>query len=281
MLGVSLKTLYNRLAEYQSGEIAAHGVTMNIATAAAFSQPRTSPTTMIRILIADDHAIVRAGLKQFIADQPDMQVAGEAATGSEAIALVRASEFDVVLLDISMPDKNGIDTLKTLKQVRPELPILMLSGYAEDQYAVNLLRAGAAGYLNKEAASTQLVGAIRTVVRGRKFVSPALAQILADGVTGDADKPLHGELSQREFQIFCKIAAGAAVSKIADELHLSVKTVSTYRTRRAREDGHEVQRRPDLLRHQERPHRLMYTRCRAAAAPNVGQTPTFKPCRSC
>jgi DNA-binding NarL/FixJ family response regulator len=115
---------------------------------------------MIRILIADDHAIVRAGLKQFIADQPDMVVSGEAATGSEAIALIRAGEFDVVLLDISMPDKNGIDTLKTVKQARPELPILMLSGYAEDQYAVNLLRAGAAGYLNKEAASNQLVGAI-------------------------------------------------------------------------------------------------------------------------
>jgi len=186
---------------------------------------------MIRILIADDHAIVRAGLKQFIADQPDMQVAGEAATGSEAIQLVRASEFDVVLLDISMPDKNGIDTLKTLRHVKPELPVLMLSAYAEDQYAVNLLRAGASGYLNKEAASTQLVGAIRTVVQGRKYVSPSLAQILADGVSGDAEKPLHAELSQREFQIFCKLAAGAAVSKIADELNLSVKTVSTYRTR--------------------------------------------------
>jgi two-component system invasion response regulator UvrY len=186
---------------------------------------------MIRILIADDHAIVRAGLKQFIADQADMQVTGEATTGTEAIAQVRGAEFDVVLLDISMPDKNGIDTLKTLKHLRPELPILMLSGYAEGQYAVNLLRAGAAGYLNKEAAATQLVGAIRTVVLGRKFVSPALAQILADGVTGDADQPLHGELSQREFQIFCKLAAGAAVSKIADELHLSVKTVSTYRSR--------------------------------------------------
>jgi len=186
---------------------------------------------MIRILIADDHAIVRAGLKQFIVDQPDMQIAGEAATGSETIALVRGSQFDVVLLDISMPDKNGIDTLKTLKHVKPELPILMLSAYAEDQYAVNLLRAGAAGYLNKEAASTQLVGAIRTVVHGRKYVSPSLAQILADGVSGDADRPLHAELSQREFQIFCKLAAGAAVSKIADELNLSVKTVSTYRTR--------------------------------------------------
>jgi len=152
---------------------------------------------MIRILIADDHTIVRAGLKQFIADQPDMEVAGEAATGNEAIALVRANEFDVMLLDISMPDKNGIDTLKTVKQARPELPILMLSGYTEDQYAVNLLRAGAAGYINKESASNQLVGAIRTVVRGRKFVSPALAQILADGVSGDSDRPLHEELSQR------------------------------------------------------------------------------------
>jgi len=186
---------------------------------------------MIRILIADDHAIVRAGLRQFIADQPDMEVTGEAASGSEAVQLVRGAEFDVVLLDISMPDRNGIDTLKTLKQLRPTLPVLMLSGFAEDQYAVNLLRGGASGYLNKEAASTQLVGAIRTVVRGRKFVSPALGQILADGVTGDAGRPLHAELSQREFQIFCKLAAGAAVSKIADELFLSVKTVSTYRTR--------------------------------------------------
>ena len=186
---------------------------------------------MIRILIADDHAIVRAGLKQFVADQADMKIVAEAASGAEAIAAVRATEIDVVLLDISMPDKNGIDTLKTLKHVKPELPVLMLSAFAEDQYAVNLLRAGASGYLNKEAASTQLVGAIRTVMLGRKYVSPSLAQILADGVSGDADRPLHGELSQREFQIFCKLAAGAAVSKIAGELNLSVKTVSTYRTR--------------------------------------------------
>jgi len=186
---------------------------------------------MIRILIADDHAIVRAGLRQFIADQVDMEVSAEAASGAEAVAAVRAGDFDVILLDISMPDKNGIDTLKMLRHIKPDLPVLMLSAYAEDQYAVNLLRAGAAGYLNKEAASTQLVGAIRTVVQGRKYVSPSLAQILADGVSGDADRPLHGELSQREFQIFCKLAAGAAVSKIADELNLSVKTVSTYRTR--------------------------------------------------
>jgi len=186
---------------------------------------------MIRILIADDHVIVRAGLKEFIADQTDMEVTAEAATGAEAIAAVRAYDFDVVLLDILMPDKNGIDTLKTLAHINPELPVLILSTYGEDQYAVNLLRAGAAGYVNKEAASAQLVAAIRTVVHGRKYVSPALEQILADSVSGDVPQPLHAELSQREFQVFCKLAGGESVSKIADELNLSVKTVSSYRTR--------------------------------------------------
>ena len=151
--------------------------------------------------------------------------------GLKAVEMAEKFRPGVVLLDISVPDKNGIDTLRLLRHVKPDLPVLMLSAYGEDQYAVNLLRAGAAGYLNKEAASTQLVGAIRTVVQGRKYVSPSLAQILADGVSGDGEKPLHAELSQREFQIFCKLAAGAAVSKIADELNLSVKTVSTYRTR--------------------------------------------------
>jgi DNA-binding NarL/FixJ family response regulator len=190
-----------------------------------------TPGQMIRILIADDHAIVRAGLKQFIADQLDMEVAGEAATGAETIALVRTQEFDIVLLDISMPDKNGIDTLKAIKHIKPELPVLILSAHAEEQYAVNLLRAGASGYINKETASTQLVGAVRTAVQGRKYVSPTLAQVLAEGISGNGDEPLHGSLSQREFQIFCKLAGGQAVSQIADELHLSVKTVSTYRTR--------------------------------------------------
>ena len=118
---------------------------------------------MIRILIADDHAIVRAGLKQFVADQADMSVAGEAATGAETVSLVRSEAYDVVLLDISMPDRNGVDTLKQLKQIRPEMPVLMLSAHAEEQYAVNLLRAGAAGYVSKETASTQLVQAIRAL----------------------------------------------------------------------------------------------------------------------
>jgi two-component system, NarL family, invasion response regulator UvrY len=186
---------------------------------------------MIRILIADDHAIVRAGLKQFIVGEGDIQVAGEASTGAETIELVRNGEFDIVLLDIGMPDGSGIDTLRKLKTLRPDLPVLMLSGFAEEQYALNLLRAGAAGYVTKEAAPADLVKAIRTVRIGRKYVSPELAQILAAGVSGETDKPLHAQLSQREFQIFCKLAAGESVSKIADELLISVKTVSTYRTR--------------------------------------------------
>jgi two-component system invasion response regulator UvrY len=186
---------------------------------------------MIRILIVDDHAIVRAGLKQFLAGEIDLAVTAEAATGDEAIALARAGELDVVLLDISMPERNGVDVLKTLRDIRPDLPVLILSAFAEEQYALNLLRAGAAGYLNKEAAQSELVGAIRTVVQGRKYVSPALAQILADGVTGDAGRSAHARLSKREFQIFCRLAAGQGATQIAEELFLSVKTVSTYRSR--------------------------------------------------
>jgi len=186
---------------------------------------------MIRIAIVDDHAIVRAGLRQFLAEQVDMTVVAEAANGREALDIVRQEIADIVLMDLSMPDQSGVDALAAIKARQPDLPVLILSGFPEEHYATTLLRQGASGYLNKECDPEEIVKAIRTVVRGRKFVSPALAQILADGVTGDADKPLHGELSQREFQIFCKIAAGAAVSKIADELHLSVKTVSTYRTR--------------------------------------------------
>ena len=186
---------------------------------------------MIRILIADDHAIVRAGLKQFIAEEQDMTVAGEATTGAEAVAFVRASDCDVVLLDIAMPDTNGVDTLRQLKQIKPALPVLILSGYPEKQYALNLLRTGASGYINKETASEQVVAAIRAVTQGRKYVSPAVAEVLVDDLGGDPNQPPHASLSEREFQIFCKLAAGKPVSKIADELFLSVKTVSTYRAR--------------------------------------------------
>ena len=187
---------------------------------------------MIRILIADDHAIVRAGLRQFIAGEPDMEVAGEARTGTEVIDMVRNGTWDVVLLDISMPDQNGIDTLRRLQQIKPDLPVLILSGFSEKQYAVNMIRAGASGYLNKESAPSELVNAVRAVKQGRKYVSPALAQILATDLrAGHDERPLHASLSEREFQIFCKLAAGESVSRIGKILNLSVKTISTYRSR--------------------------------------------------
>ena len=187
---------------------------------------------MIKILIADDHAVVRAGIRQFIAGHDDVIVVGEASNGAEVLEFIRKGELDVVVLDISMPGRSGVDTLRSLKRARPELPVLILSAFAENLYAVNLLRAGAAGYVSKDAAAAQLVTAIRTVAKGRKYVSPTVAQLLADGLSiKDQDQPLHSKLSQREFQIFCKLAKGQGVSKIAEELFLSVKTVSTYRGR--------------------------------------------------
>ncbi|MBC7945884.1 MAG: response regulator transcription factor, partial [Burkholderiales bacterium] len=180
---------------------------------------------MIRILVADDHAIVREGLKQILVGVEDMHVGGEACTGKEALAKIRESNWDVVLLDISMPDKNGIDTLKQIRQERPDLPVLILSMFPEDQYAVSLLRAGAAGYLTKESAPSQLVNAIRKVAHGKKFISGTLAETLALELGGDIDKPVHESLSEREFQIFRKLAVGQTASKIAEELFISVKTV--------------------------------------------------------
>jgi two-component system, NarL family, invasion response regulator UvrY len=189
---------------------------------------RPSP---LRVLIADDHAIVRAGLKQFLAEVPDITVAGEAGSGTEALELIRQGEWDVVLLDIAMPDMTGIDVLKRLRHDKPDLPVLILSIYPEEQYAVSMLRAGASGYLTKESAPEQLEQAIRKVATGHRYVSPALAELLALEVGGDAGRPAHETLSQREFQVFSKLAAGKAVSEIASELCLSVKTISTYRAR--------------------------------------------------
>jgi two-component system invasion response regulator UvrY len=187
--------------------------------------------SMIRVLIADDHAIVRSGFRQFVVDEPDMCVAAEASSGDETIALVRASPFDVVLLDIAMPDKNGIDTLRVIKQIRPTQGVLMLSGYPEKQYAINLLRAGANGYLNKDAAPDEIVRAIRTVARGHRYLSESVADALADKLEKPSDALPHETLSEREFQIFCKLSAGQIPTDIAEELHLSVKTISTYRAR--------------------------------------------------
>jgi DNA-binding NarL/FixJ family response regulator len=184
----------------------------------------------IRILIADDHAIVRAGLQQFIADEPDLEVVGEAGTGTEALAFIRRHPCDLVLLDISMPDLNGVDALLQIRRIKPELPVLILTAYPEEQYAVSLLRAGASGFIRKESASDQLITAIRTVAQGRKYVSPSLGQLLLKDLEGSA-RPAHATLSEREFQIFRRLASGQSVSRIAADLFLSVKTVSTYRTR--------------------------------------------------
>src|SRR4051812_41147166 len=186
---------------------------------------------MARILVADDHHIVRTGLRTLLADSPDLKVEGEASSGTQAVKMVRECDWDVVLLDISMPDMNGVDTLTQIKRAKPELPVLILSMHPEDQYAVNLLRAGASGYVCKDGAPEQLITAIRTVIQGRRYVSPALGEQLVGHLNGNAQKPLHTELSEREFQVFCRLAAGQAVSKIAHELSLSVKTISTYRLR--------------------------------------------------
>ncbi len=186
---------------------------------------------MIRIAIVDDHAIVRAGLRQFFADQPDFAVVAEAANGREALDIVRAGEIDVMVLDISMPEQNGVDTLAAIKLRAAELPVLILSGFPEAHYATTLLRQGASGYLNKDCEPEEIVKAIRTVFRGRKYISAGLAERLAEGLVAGGDKPLHEQLSERELQVFLRLAQGQTIGHLADNLSLSVKTVSTYRSR--------------------------------------------------
>ncbi|HEV2608666.1 MAG TPA: response regulator transcription factor [Noviherbaspirillum sp.] len=184
----------------------------------------------IKILIADDHAIVREGLKQILADTRDIVVTGHAENGAEAVKLARKGA-DVLLLDISMPDRSGIEVLKQVKKETPKLAVLMLSMHREDQYAIRSLKAGASGYLNKQSAPDQLVDAIRQVAAGRKYISAALAQELANQIGEDREVPAHETLSDREYQTLVMIASGKAVSDIAEELSLSVKTISMYRSR--------------------------------------------------
>ncbi len=185
----------------------------------------------IKVFIADDHAIVREGLKQILAETGDIVVAGEAENGLDAIKLFRAAECQVVLLDISLPDRSGIDVLKQIKKERPDIAVLMLSMHREDQYAIRSLKAGAAGYLTKQSAPRELVTAIRQVAGGLKYISAALAQELANTVGEDHETPLHDTLSDREYQTLTMIASGKTVGAIAQELSLSVKTVSEYRAR--------------------------------------------------
>jgi two-component system invasion response regulator UvrY len=186
---------------------------------------------MIRTLIADDHAVVRQGLRQILQDTTDMQVTGEAASGPETLDRVRDDSYDVVVLDITMPGRSGFDVLKELRVERPGLPVLVLSMHPEEQFAVRLLKAGAAGYLNKESAPEELVKAIRKVVAGGRYVSPTLAEKLAFEIDAGSDRLAHETLSDREFQVMRMMASGRTVKEIAAELALSVKTISTYRAR--------------------------------------------------
>jgi two-component system, NarL family, invasion response regulator UvrY len=186
---------------------------------------------MIRVMIADDHAIVRQGLKQILSEIDDIVVAGEAETGFEAITIARQQVFDVMLLDISLPDRNGIEVLKQIKKDQPTLTVLMLSMHNESEFAIRAIKAGAAGYLNKQSAPVQLVTAIRQVASGHKYITLALAQELANAITSDTERPLHASLSDREYQTLCLIAAGRSLSEISAAMCLSPKTVSVYRAR--------------------------------------------------
>jgi len=186
---------------------------------------------MINILIADDHAIVRKGLKQILADTPDMTVADEASDGREVLDKIRKRQFDIIVLDITMPGMSGLDVLTLIKKEKPKLPVLVLSIHPEDQYAVRVLKAGASGYLTKDSAPEELVEAILRVSRGRKYISDSLAESLASELNKDDGEHIHNRLSHREFEVMCLIASGKTVREIAGRLYLSVKTVSTYRSR--------------------------------------------------
>jgi DNA-binding NarL/FixJ family response regulator len=186
---------------------------------------------MIRILVADDHTVVREGVRQILSGQDDMIVEDEAENGQETLEKVMHGSFDVVLLDISMPGRSGLEILEDIININPRLPVLILSMHPEEQYAVRALRAGASGYLTKASASGELIGAIRKVSRGGKYVTASLAEKLARELDNRTDKQRHEKLSNREYQVMLMLASGKSVSEIGDELCLSVKTVSTYRSR--------------------------------------------------
>jgi DNA-binding NarL/FixJ family response regulator len=186
---------------------------------------------MIRVLVADDHAVVRQGLKLILSEEFDELVLGEAQNGNELIEQIEKDDWQVVVLDITMPGKSGLDVLKEIKRLRPHLPVLILSMHSEDQFALRAFKAGAAGYMTKENVPEELVKAIKKVLSGGKYVSATLAEALVLGLEADAERPAHEALSDREYQVLRMIASGKTVKEIAEELALSIKTVSTYRTR--------------------------------------------------
>ena len=186
---------------------------------------------MIKILIADDHAIVREGLKQIVAEEKDMLVAGEAGNANEMFELLKKDDFTIIILDISMPGRSGLEALKFLKKNYPEVPTLILSMFSEEQYGLRALKAGAAGYLKKVSAPTELVSAIRKIVSGVKYINQSLAEKLADEYDSDRKERMHDKLSNREYQIMCLIASGKSTEEIALDLSISINTVYTYRNR--------------------------------------------------
>ncbi len=186
---------------------------------------------MAKILIADDHPMVRAGLRRLLLEDRSVTDIGEAASGNDTLEKLRAQSWDLLILDINMPDRSGLDILRHVRSAHPDTRVLVLSGLSERQYALNVLKAGASGYLPKECAPSDLLQATRAVLAGRRYVSPQIAELLVTDLNADSDQPLHGRLSEREFQVFYKLASGRSVSAIGNELCLSVKTVSTYRSR--------------------------------------------------
>jgi len=185
----------------------------------------------LKVIITDDHCIVRAGIKKIVEDCPDIAAVDEASDGQELLAKVRKNHYDVILLDLSMPGRDGLEILKQLKSENCKAPILILSVYTEEQYAIRALKSGAAGYLTKSTAPEQLIEAIKKISAGKKYITPALAEHLAANIDRDSERPPHERLSDRELQILCKIASGKTVSVIAGEMFINVKTVSTYRRR--------------------------------------------------
>jgi DNA-binding NarL/FixJ family response regulator len=186
---------------------------------------------MIKILIVDDHSIIREGLKRILNDFLDMTVIDEASTGKEVLEKARKKEFDIVILDISLPDRSGLDILKQLKKINPQLSILILSIHPEERYAIRALKAGASGYLTKDKATDELIKAIQKIFSGGKYITSSLAEKLAQDLENDVEKLPHESLSDREYQVLCMIASGKTINEIAKELYLSEKTISTYRTR--------------------------------------------------
>ncbi len=186
---------------------------------------------MINLIIVDDHEVVRKGLKQIFDDTTDIRAIDEAENGNELLEKIQKNKYDVVLLDISMPGKDGLDTLKELKQISPKTAVLVFTMFPEEQYAVRVIKAGASGYINKECKPKVLIDAIRKVSTGRKYISPELAEILASTIEMGDGTPLHESLSDREFQVMYMLSSGKTISEIAEELFLSINTISTYRNR--------------------------------------------------